>query len=168
MNIDDITDLTKLRKLRDEVDNKIQDLKKQEQNNKVELAIEQFVGKFFLQYYYDSNVYLEEKNLNKFDIIYISDVHNITRDSVFCHGHIVTIDYDVEEYTDLSEVTFYDSVSITSYVQRDYMFDISHEYEEINNEKAIKLVKQAKKDAATIVDNFIDVFNSKETICLKN
>jgi len=56
MNIDDITDIDELRKLREKIDNKIQDLKTKEQDNKVELIAEQFVGKYIKQCEYKSYV----------------------------------------------------------------------------------------------------------------
>lgn len=171
MNLDNITDIDELRKLREEIDNKIQNLKKQEQDNNVELVAEQFVGKYIKQYEYKNYVDHYVKNMNKYTIYHITSIQNILYDKcLMCAANVIEICYDKDEIETLDKSIFDDaSIDIFTYTDNNCRIDLLQEYEEISNSQVVELIEQAKKDVMNITDEWLNtVQKSKENICSKN
>lgn len=171
MVLEDITDLAELRKLREEIDNKIQDLKKQEQDEKSELAAEQFVGKYIKQYEYKSYVDHYVKNLNKYTIYHITSVQNMLYDkSLLCTADVIEIGYDKDEIETLDKAIFNDaSIDIFTYTDNNCKIDLLQEYEEISHSQVLELIEQARKDMLNITDEWLTTIQKgEENPCLND
>lgn len=161
MNIGDLT-IEELRKLRGEIDDKIEEIKCKAHSDKVNVATENFVGKYIMQYDYDSYVDHIVKNMNKFSIYYITSVQNILyNNELVCTANVMCIDYEGVEQSDnfLTDTTNDAFVSIYAYTDNNCRIDISQEYKEISYEHAKELIDQAHKDAVMICDSWL--YNTK-------
>lgn len=170
MVLDNITDLDELRKLREEIDNKIQDLKKQEQEKKVELAAKQFVGKYIKQYDCESYIDHYIVNQNKYTIYQIVSVHNITNTELLCVAHVIEIDYDKNgEEEVFANIEDDADLHVYYYTTDCCRIDLSQDYEEISREQAEDLVLQTRKDIDDIANLwFTNTQQNEENLCSKN
>lgn len=170
MVLDDVTDLDELHKLREEIDNKIQDLKKQEQCKKVELAAEQFVGKYIKQYDFESYVDHYVVDQNKYTIYQVVSVHNITNTELLCVANVIEINYDKNGKEEVFANIENDAdLHVYCYTTDCCRIDLSRDYEEISHEQAEELVMQTRKD----IDNIVNLWltNAKQiedNVCSKN